>query len=146
MACHCTITSTIERQIFKGADSTFARLMEAAANAGKTTRPNMDVPDEVCPICLVQLRQKPPAKCCGRYPKRLNCGHWVHVCCQVDAMVLPHPCQMFLGQPDKYEQLRQEFGIDLEQFVRQHFDPIDAHATDEPWLREHYREAMNSLQ
>lgn len=61
----CTISTFVEAIIF--------------------THDKITIPDEDCPICIVPLKEKSPYGCqCGSYAKRLTCGHWVHVSCQID--------------------------------------------------------------
>lgn len=43
-----------------------------------------EIPDEACPICLCPLRETSTASCCGGYARKLKCGHFVHVSCQID--------------------------------------------------------------
>jgi hypothetical protein len=43
------------------------------------------VPDDDCCICLLPLKQDAPKEtgCCGRYSRKTNCGHWMHVSCLI---------------------------------------------------------------
>lgn len=62
--CNCLLSTRIESELFAGIDN--------------------NIPDEDCPICLVNLKQYAPSACCGGYARKLNCGHYVHVSCQID--------------------------------------------------------------
>ena len=44
-----------------------------------------ELPDENCPICQDKLSENSSYGCkCSPYAKRLICGHYVHVSCQID--------------------------------------------------------------
>lgn len=75
MAIHsCTLSSNIERILF-----------EPNINSIEN---NHIVPDDICPICLNNLKESIKNSCCGTYSRKLNkCGHWVHVSCQIDKNV-----------------------------------------------------------
>lgn len=45
------------------------------------------IPNEDCCICLLSLKEDAPKEtgCCGRYARKTNCGHWMHVSCLVSS-------------------------------------------------------------
>jgi hypothetical protein len=44
-----------------------------------------ELPDENCPICQDKLSQDSSYGCaCSPYARRLICGHYAHVSCQID--------------------------------------------------------------
>jgi hypothetical protein len=57
---------------------TFIKKLKYIANNDK-------VPDDICGICLENLKDKPPNSCCGGYSKKFKlCNHWCHVDCQIN--------------------------------------------------------------
>ena len=42
-----------------------------------------NIPKEDCPICFEPLDSPANNSCCAGYGSRLNCGHYVHVSCQI---------------------------------------------------------------
>ena len=40
--------------------------------------------DEDCPICLIPLKKNPENSCCCGYARKLKCGHYAHVSCQIN--------------------------------------------------------------
>jgi len=43
-----------------------------------------DILDEKCPICLESLQTHVENACCDGYAKKLKCGHYAHVFCQIN--------------------------------------------------------------
>lgn len=62
--CDCLLSTRIEMELFDKFDN--------------------NIPDEDCPICLDKLTINSLISCCGGYARKLNCGHYVHVNCQIN--------------------------------------------------------------
>ena len=71
--CNCLLSTRIESAIFSHKDGDMMDILN----------PN-NVPDEECPICLEPLKIPSHDCCCGNYARKLNCGHFVHVTCQIN--------------------------------------------------------------
>ena len=68
MNCDCFYSSRLELNIF------------SIASVDKNK-----IPDSECPICLDSLNETSKNSCCSGYARRLkNCGHYVHVSCQLN--------------------------------------------------------------
>jgi len=62
--CDCLLSTRIEIELFD------------------SNRNN--IPNDDCPICLIPLKENAYLSCCGGYAKKLKCGHYVHVSCQIN--------------------------------------------------------------
>lgn len=65
--CDHTVTKIIEYRIFEINENDIA----------------INDDNHLCHLCNIPLKQEAKTKCCVGYARKLKCGHYVHVSCQI---------------------------------------------------------------